>query len=179
MDLTKASVSDFQRLKEFYRNAIANTENIAAYAKWVYGRHPDDEMIMSYITEGAMYFCEKDGAIISAAAVTPRQDEDYHGTPWGLPLADDEVAVVHILCVDPKHHKQGIARQTMGLISQLAREMGKHAVRLDALSSNTPARRLYESLGFVLRGQQRWFAENVGWMDFMLYELIMTGNDNR
>ena len=46
-------------------------------------------------------------------------------------------------------------------------------MRLDTLACNTPAQRLYESLGFQKRDQRRWYADNVGWADFFLYELIL------
>lgn len=119
-----------------------------------------------------MYCCEKDGSIISAVAVT-QQGEDYHGAAWSCTLGDDEVSVVHLLCVAPEAQRQGIARETMEQVIELSREMNKKAVRLDALACNTPAHRLYKSLGFRQRDQRRWFADNVGWTDFFLYELIL------
>lgn len=173
MELIKASEKDFNRLSRFYREAILHTENMEIFAKWVYGKHPTDEMIMGYIKEGAMYFCERDGAVVSAVAVTPYQGEDYHNTEWSLALSDGEVAAVHILCVDPKYQKQGVARDTMALVIELSKSLGKKAVRLDALSCNTPARRLYESLGFVKRGVERWYADNIGSTDFVLYEFAL------
>ena len=47
MELKTATKNDFDRLKAFYRDAILHTENIGIYAKWVYGQHPTDEMILS------------------------------------------------------------------------------------------------------------------------------------
>lgn len=172
MKLRKATAKDFQRITQFYRDVIAHTEHMDTHARWVYGQHPTDDLIQSYIHAGAMYCCEKDGAMISAVAVT-QQGEDYHGAAWSRALGDDEVCVVHLLCVAPKLQKQGIARETMGLVTELSRRMGKKAVRLDALACNTPAHRLYESLGFRKRDQRRWYAENVGWTDFFLYELVL------
>ena len=61
---------------------------------------------------------------------------------------------------------------TMEQIMVLSREMGKKAVRLDALVCNIPAHQLYESLGFQKRDQRRWYADNVGQTDFFLYELV-------
>ena len=81
--------------------------------------------------------------------------------------------MVHLLCVAPEWQKQGLARETMGFVTELSREAEKKAVRLDALACNTPAHRLYESLGFQKRDQRRWYAENVGWTDFFLYELVL------
>ena len=171
MKLVKATEQDFQRITQFYRDVIAHTEHMDTCARWVYGQHPTDAMIRRYIQADAMYCCEKDGSVISAVAVT-QQGEDYHGAAWAFPLRDDEVSVIHLLCVAPKLQKQGVARKTMGLVTELSREMGKKAVRLDALSCNTPAHRLYESLGFQKRDQRRWYADNVGWTDFFLYEFV-------
>lgn len=171
--MIQATAGDFDRLTRFYRDVIEHTENMEIYGRWVYNQHPTDAMIREYIRIGAMYYCEKDGSIISAVAVTPNQGEDYHGTAWATSLSDDEAAVVHILCVDPKLQHQGIARQTMRLVIDFARSLNKKAVRLDALACNTPAHRLYESLGFERRGQQHWYADNVGWTDFYLYELVL------
>lgn len=173
MNLIKATDYHFDRLTRFYRDVILNTENMDIYARWIYGQHPTDEMIRQYIKEGAMYFCERNGSIISAVAVTPYQGEDYGNTEWETALSDDEVAVVHILCVNSKLQRQGIAKETMRLVIELSRSMSKKAVRLDALASNTPAHRLYEALGFKRRGQQRWYADNVGWTDFFLYEFVL------
>lgn len=172
MNLTIATMSDFMRLSQFYRNVIAYTEDMDIYARWVYGQHPTDEMILSYIQKGAMYYCEKEGAILSALALTP-QAEDYHDAAWSISPEDDEVSVVHLLCVAPEWQGQGVARETMRKIMEQNRETGKKAVRLDALACNTPAHQLYESLGFQKRDQRRWYADNVGWTDFFLYELVL------
>ena len=171
--MIQAAENDFDRLVRFYRDAIDRTENMKLYGRWVYGQHPTDEMIRKYLQAGAMYDCEQGGSIVSAVAVTPNQEADYHDTEWALSLADDEEAVAHILCVEPKLHRQGVAKQTMRLVMDLARSLNKKALRLDALACNTPAHRLYASLGFQCRGQQHWYADNVGWADFFLYELIL------
>lgn len=91
--------------------------------------------------------------------------------PWKLEAADDEVCVVHILCVAPEFQKKGIAARTMRDVIEMSRESGKKAVRLDAMKCNTPARRLYESLGFSTAAERNWHTENAGWTDFILYEL--------
>lgn len=173
MELVKASENDFFLLTRFYRSVIRHTKDIDIYAKWVYGKHPDNEMILRYIREGSMYFGERDGTVVSALAVTPYQTADYHSTEWSVNAGDNEVSVVHILCVDPKLQKQGIARDTMGLVIEQSRSMGKKSVRLDALACNTPAHHLYESMGFVKKGHQEWYADNVGRTEFFLYEYVL------
>ena len=61
----------------------------------------------------------------------------------------------------------------MRLVFELSRNYGKTAVRLDVLAFNKPAHKLYESLGFKKKSVRWWFAENVGWTDFFLYELVL------
>lgn len=172
MKLVKATEQDFQKITRFYRDVISHTEDMNVYARWVYGKHPTDEMIQGYIRKGAMYYSERDGSILSATAVTP-QTEDYHDSAWSVSLEDDEVAVMHLLCVAPSWQKKGVSHKTMELVIRQSREMGKKAVRLDALACNSPAHRLYESLGFQKRDERRWYADNVGWADFFLYELVL------
>ena len=171
LKLTPVLPEQFEQLTQFYRVAIDHTPDMGRFGRWIYGLHPTDDMIRDYIHSGVMYTCGQDHEIHCAFALTPSQGSDYHDTCWGLALADDEVAVVHLLCVNPQFQHQGIGHQTMELAMDLARKMGKKAIRLDALASNTPAHRLYESLGFQRRGTAHWFADNVGWTDFYLFEL--------
>ena len=171
LKLTQVLPEQFEQLTQFYRSAIDHTAQMERFGRWIYGLHPTDEMIRNYIQSGAMYTCGKKHEIRCALALTPSQGSDYHDRRWGLALADDEAAVVHLLCVNPQFQRQGIGHQAMLLAIDLARKMGKKAVRLDALACNTPAHRLYESLGFQRRDTAHWFTDNAGWTDFYLFEL--------
>lgn len=90
-----------------------------------------------------MFFSELDGKIASAVAVVPRQEKEYHDVPWKMNPADDEVSVIHILCVAPEFQKKGIAARTMRAVIEMSRKSGKKAVHLDALKCNTPSARTF------------------------------------
>lgn len=173
MRLIKCKTDDFARITEFYKYAIDNSPTMETYGRWIYGQHPTDEMIKSYIDGGYMYYAQKDQTIIAAIALTPFQTEDYHSVNWSVSLNDNEVLVVHILCVNPSCQKQGIAKQIMEEVISLAKSIGMRAIRLDALCCNEPAHKLYENCGFTKRGIQNWYADNTGWIDFYLYEFIL------
>ena len=87
-DLKLASMGpgDFDRVTQFYRDAIAHTPEMERFGRWIYDLHPTDEMIRNYIHSGAMFTCEKQGEILCAFALTPSQGSDYHDTTWGLEL---------------------------------------------------------------------------------------------
>ena len=171
--MNKCEAGDLKEISEFYHRVIKETGDIAFYARWCWGKHPTEEMLREYIRQGVLYYTEKKGIIVSAAAVTPYQTAEYHEVDWKIAVADDEVDVVHILAVDPQFHRCGMAKAMMKEIIRHARENGQKAVRLDALRSNSPAHRLYESLGFSRRGICHWYAENTGWMDFYLFEYLL------
>lgn len=170
MELIKAAECDFEKITGFYKSVVGGTENMSLYGRWIYGLHPNDAMISDYIRQGAMYYCEINGEIVSAVAVLPYQNEDYHGAKWESDLPDGDVATVHILCVNPRFQRRGIARETMLAVIEQAEIMQKKTIRLDALKCNLPAHRLYASLGFAVRDTKQWYAENTGPADFVLFE---------
>ena len=171
--MERCKITNLPKLRDFYKYVIDNTQGMADYCRWIYGKHPTDEMIEDYIRQESMYFLKKDGEIIAAVAVTDSQNVDYHDTDWQVSLNDDEVCTVHILAIHPRFQKSGMARTIMEEIIVCARKKDKKAVRLDAIEPNTPAQRLYESMDFKKRGVKHWFAANIGWMKFYLYEYLL------
>ena len=46
--------SDFETAKKAYLGVIENTPQIEKHARWVYGKHPTDEMLKTYIERDEM-----------------------------------------------------------------------------------------------------------------------------
>ena len=174
MELFQAGEQDFLRMQDFYKNLIAKTPDMRQFCPWEYGVYPTDALLKEHIHNGDLYYMEQGGAILAALVLLPYQEENYAwDNPWGAALEDDQVATVHMLGVNPEMLGQGIARRSVEAAIQKAREMGKKAVRLDALSCNLPAQKLYRSMGFAEVGTARWQSVNLGWTDFVLYELFL------
>lgn len=174
MELFQAGEQDFLWLQDFYKNLIAKTPDMRQFCPWEYGVYPTDALLREHIHNGDLYYMERNGVILSALVLLPYQEENYAWeNPWGAALEDDQVATVHMLGVNPEMQGQGIAHQAVEAAIQKAREMGKKAVRLDALSCNLPAQKLYRSMGFAEVGTARWQSANLGWTDFVLYELFL------
>ena len=171
MKLHQATIEEFKSIIAFYDDVTERTLEMATYARWQKGKHPTEEGIRAYIEEGSLYLYKEENAILGAMAVTMYQSEDYHAIEWSRQVADDEVAVIHILAVSPDSQGRGIGSEMVREAINLAKENGVKAVRLDALASNTPAHKIYERLGFEYRGKQHLYAENTGWTDFYFFEL--------
>lgn len=174
MELFQAGEQDFLGLQDFYKNLIAKNPDMRQYCPWEYGVYPTDALLREHIANGDLYYMESNGAILAALVLLPYQEENYAwDNPWGAALEDDQVATVHMLGVNPEMQGQGIAHRAVRAAIQKARKMGKKAVRLDALSCNLPAQKLYRSMGFAEVGTARWQSANLGWTDFVLYEYFL------
>lgn len=171
--MKKCEPGDLPRILDFYQFVIRESSDVFEYARWVYGRHPTEEKLTEYVRQGMLYYTEEGTDVTAAVAVTPYQTDEYHGVGWQAALKDDEVAVAHLLAVNPRFRSRGCAKTMMREVVSLAKSKGLKAVRLDALACNIPANRLYESLGFQKRGVCRWYAENTGWFDFYLFEYLL------
>lgn len=79
------------------------------------------------------------GKEIGAAVLTVRR------APW--PDVPDCPFLIEVFTA-PNHRRQGLARHLIIRSMRLAQEAGEKTVSLRVLSTNRPARRLYESLGF-------------------------------
>ena len=102
------------------------------------------------------------------------QGTDYEDIPWAEKLENDQVATLHLLAVCPDYRGRALGNTILELAGELAKQQGKKALRLDVLESNLPAQRMYEKAGYEYRGKQRWYAENTGWTNFLLYEKSLT-----
>lgn len=171
MKLELVRRSDLEEVMKFYHYVIEHSNRMEQYAKWKIGLHPASDTVLAYIDEQAMYVYKKDGRIAAAMAVTMKQGEDYHAVEWGEELADDEVAVVHILGVNPDNQREGVGNLMIDEAVELAKSRNRKALRLDTLASNTPAQLLYKGKGLTYRGKQNLYAGNTGWIDFLYYEL--------
>ena len=171
MILQRATPDDYASIIAFYDDVIERTPDVTKYARWQKGKHPTADGIKAYIEEGSMYLYKEQGRIVGAMAVTMYQGADYHAIEWSKQVADNEVAVIHILAVRPDKQGAGIGSRMVLEAIDLAKAKGMKVIRLDALASNTPAHKIYERLGFVYKGKQHLYAENTGWTDFYFFEL--------
>ena len=171
MKLTLAK--DFDAVKAGYFDVIARTPDIGRHARWVYGLHPSDELLQAYIASGEMYAYMDGGVLAGLAAIVMHQDQDYEAISWAESLAGDQVATLHLFAVCPDYQGKGVGGNMLEAALEIAKKKEKKALRLDALKSNLPARRMYEKAGFSYRGTQVLFAGNTGWVDFMYYEKMI------
>ena len=171
--LKRAEKNDFSKIRAFYDAVIDGTKGMTEHARWKKGSHPFDDVIENFIENGDMYICMQNEKIVSVLSVPFYQDEEYHQINWGIQAEDDEVATLHLFAVAPEFQGMGYAKKVMALAIDMAAKGGMKAFRLDAIAPNIPAHKLYESIGFNMRGKQNLFTDNAGWVDFYYYEKVL------
>jgi N-acetylglutamate synthase len=115
---------------------------------------PDDEWLRLYrrdvpvdvlgaVIDGELIFATKPGAAVARAAITTSPD----GTPWlGL-------SAVHVI---KEARTRGTARNLCTNLMAWGADHGARRAYVQVLNDNTPATRLFESLGFTVHHRSRY-----------------------
>lgn len=175
MKIQKAETKDYPRIRAFYHALIDALEHAAYRPGWKKDIYPDPEDLKKQIRDGCLYYGTENDELISAMVVNQTfQDDAYADANWSVPAADDEVLVMHMLGVHSEYMRRGVAGEMVRFAAGLAKKKGMKALRLDVMKGNVPAEKLYPRLGFSYINTIPMFYPDVGWMDFLLFELPIT-----
>ncbi len=134
---------------------IAEIEKLYSETPW------DANGLLTYLLRDDTIFLVADSLdFVPAEGEAP---EDYYDTPHllgyaGLLMVPYEADILNIT-VRPEARRQGIATQLLGKIGELSEPRGVTVIHLEVRESNTPARTLYEKLGFTVDGIRKNYYE--------------------
>ncbi len=166
-------INEYDRLLQFYDLLIDSMEDKEFCPKWKKRIYPTEEFLRESIEKHELFVGMIDEKFVGAMVINHDCAEGYENVQWGISANQEEVSVVHLLGISYEHQNQGIARKMVKWVINTARENDKKTIRLDVLSENIPAQRLYSSIGFKLMDTIEMFYEDTGTTDFMLYEYIL------
>lgn len=173
LQIRVAKEEDFHAVRDVYHQVIDILGDSDVGPKWKRGIHPSDEFILTSIINQELYTVLMDGTCVAAMVLNHECDENYSKVVWHAEASKDEIIIVHILGILPTCHRKGIGKYMLEEAIRISRERGQKAIRLDVLSNNVPAQKLYTTMGFEYRESQNLYYENTGWADFLLYELVL------
>ena len=172
--IIRCTPDELDAVTEFYDSATAYLEATINYPMWTHGEYPARGDVTEAIANGSQYAAMIGDRVVGAFVADCDPRGDYTCGDWSVYIPEGGYLVVHALGVDHTVARQGIAREMMRYVLDLAKREGLPAVRLDVVPTNTPARALYEGLGFRFAGiydLKRGF-ENIP--VFSLYEYNIT-----
>ncbi len=167
------SPEQFSEVQKFYWQLIDALAGARYRPAWEKGVYPSDALLMESLKCGNLIMLKQDGQYAAAMILNHETNEGYAGTQWGIEAEAEQIMVIHALGVLPALQGKGLAKQMVDFAIQIAEKERMKAIRLDVLDGNLPARKLYESKGFIYRRTARMFYEDTGWTDFHLFELIL------
>ena len=153
-----ATAADLPRISNLY-DAILTREETGGpvYTNWQRGKYPTEDTARQALEAGTLYVGETGGILWGVVNLNGIQLPEYDAIPWSLPAREDQVGVIHTLCIHPAQSGRGYARQMVAFCEAEARRQGKTVIRLDTWEHNDPANRLYPSLGYRFAGATEFF----------------------
>ena len=164
MLIRKCRESEIARTGAFYDSVVKWLDEHVNYPEWIYRIYPSEEFARERTETGEMYVCVEDGTtfggaekptserIIGAFALgtDPMENEKY--VKWQQDLPVGTFLIVHALAIDPAYHGQGIGTEVIRFAVRKAKKEDYRALRVEIVTINEPAKRLFEKQGFIYAG---------------------------
>ncbi len=171
MTFQKGKAEDFEKIKSFYWNVIDAMKDKDFSIGWKKGIYPDDDYIRESLEKGELYTLKDEEKLCACVIVNCSFNEEYEGLPWRKTLKKGEFFVPHALAVAGDMQGKGIGKEVVGQIIGLAHANNKKAVRLDIVSTNKIAEKLYKSFGFEFVSENDIYYVDTGHVKYKMYEL--------
>ena len=153
-----ATAADLPRIADIYDAILTQEESGGPiYTNWQRGKYPTVDTARQALEAGTLYVGEEGAVLWGVVNLNSIQLPEYDAIPWTLPAERDQVGVIHTLCIHPAQSGRGYARQMVAFCEAESRRQGKTVIRLDTWEHNTPANRLYPSLGYRFAGATEFF----------------------
>ena len=153
-----AVTGDLPAIAAIYEAILDQDERGPVYTNWQRGKYPTESTARQALEAGTLYVGkEEDGALWGVVNLNGLQLPEYAAIPWSLPAGEDEVGVIHTLCIHPGQAGKGLGRRMVAFCEEEARRQGKTVIRLDTWEGNLPTNHLYPSLGYRFAGATEFF----------------------
>ena len=173
MKIRNATEQEFTIVRSFY-HLLTDAMAGATYSPgWKKGIYPSDEDLRDALREQTLFVGTEDEEIVAAMVMNHACVEDYAMANWQADASPEEVTVLHLLGIHPSHRGKGLAKELVTWAITDAKNRGQKAVRLDVLTGNLPAERLYPSLGFRWIGSFDMYYPDTGRTKYELYEYVL------
>lgn len=167
--IRKAVPSDVDAVAASYRLLLDHEAATHSCTNWKPGIYPIRQDAQGAVDNGTLYVLEEAGEVCASMILNQHQAPEYAQIQWLYPAADEQVLVIHTLCMAPDKAGRGYGTQMVRYAMEHARAMGCTVIRIDTYVGNLPAQRLYQKLGFRISGRKQ--VKHHGLFDSELYYL--------
>ena len=159
--IRKATAADIDAIEASYNELFEHERRNGSLTQWIQGLYPTRATAEGGVERGEMYVYYIDDKLAASMILNSHQPAEYYDIPWVYVASDEEVMVIHTLCVPPSMSGRGLGTLMVGFATGFALGAGKRVMRLDTNIQNLPAQRLYQKLGYRLAGSHHSLHEGV------------------
>ncbi len=141
--IIKAEEKDFLEIMFIYQLTVYAMNDQGLF-NWNTA-YPGFRDVLADIREGDMYIYKEDEVVLGVVCLNQEQPEEYEPLSWKY---DGPFLVVHRLAVHPSFRNRHIGEKMMKFAAGMAKEKGFRSVRLDAITVNPSAMKLYSKTGY-------------------------------
>ena len=168
--MRKAVPGEAKQVVSFYEQIISKRTEKDYKLWWNLDVYPTREDLTGAVRDGTLHIVLDDEHIIGAAILNRDQGDGYERIPWACIPEPEQIAVIHLVAVDPEQRGKGVGKELMNHIISEAEKMGVRSLRLDTMPHYSSAIRLYKKTGFVKRGEVTLYYPTTGDAVFLMYE---------
>lgn len=156
--IRKANSDDILRIAQTYEDLLLHEQAHTSHSNWQLGLYPTIKVPQEKVPTGTMFVLEEEGEICASMVLNDDQAEEYTQVEWQHPAKENEVLVIHTLCIPPQKAGRGYGRQMVDFAKQFAKENACIVIRIDTFAHNEPAKKLYLKNGFTHQRVWRYSA---------------------
>lgn len=150
--IRKAEEKDIQNIADTYTRLLTYEQEHGSNSGWKLNLYPTIEVPQQAVPTGNMYVLEENGEICASMILNSEQAEEYTEISWLYPASDEQVLVIHTLCIPPEKAGRGYGTAMLNFAKEYGREHGMTVIRMDTWLHNEPAKKLYLKNGFQIAG---------------------------
>lgn len=171
--IRKGVEKDISKIVKIYEDFLDYEAIHGTKTNWIKGKYPTEKNPRKALEEGTLFVGELDGEVVGSYVLNKVQPEEYKKINWNFEAKDEEVIVIHTLCIDINKQGKNLGRQFVEFALDYGRSIGCKVMRIDTYEFNEPAAKLYKKLGFRFAGITEFFFEKVIWENLQCFEYLL------
>ena len=157
MIVRRALTSDLNRINEIYDNLFDYEDITGSSTNWERGVYPSLKNAEEKLALDQLFVAVVEGEVVGSLVLNNEQLPEYEKFQWLYEAEDEEVGVIHTLCMDPNYFGKGYASEIVKFSEEYFKEQGCKVMRFDTYEHNMAATNMYVKLGYRISGVEEFF----------------------
>lgn len=173
LNVRLAHADDYIKVRDFYYSLIDAMQDLEYKPGWKKDVYPTQDLLRKSCERNQLFIGEMDGGIAACMVVNHEYNEGYQDVQWSVEAKDSELFVIHALGVHSAFSGQGIAKEMVRNVIEIAKKSNVKTIRLDVLEGNIPAEKTYTNVGFKYLDKIQMYYADTGWTSYQLFEYLV------